>query len=178
MQASLAGRYARALFDLAVEGKTLSAVEASMTQIGDAHGSTAELANIESSPVISRSVAARAIAATAGALELDALTTKCLGVLATNRRLAKLGDIVRAFASLTAAHRGETSADVTSAHPLSAPQVAALSAKLKERLGRNVSVNLTVDPAILGGLVVKVGSRLVDSSIRTRLNTLAIAMKG
>ncbi|MEQ1688027.1 MAG: F0F1 ATP synthase subunit delta, partial [Sphingopyxis sp.] len=178
MQASLAGRYARALFDLAVEGKTLSVVEASVARVGEALTGSDDLKALVSSPVVSRSVAARAIAATAAALELDALTTKFLGVLATNRRLAKLGDIVRAFASLTAAHRGETSADVTSAHPLSDTQIAALGANLKQRLGRDVTVNLIVDPAILGGLVVKVGSRLVDSSIRTRLNTLANAMKG
>ena len=90
----------------------------------------------------------------------------------------KLADTVRAFAAMTAAHRGEATADVTSAHPLAADQVTALKAKLKSRLGRDVAVNLNVDPAILGGLIVKVGSRLVDSSIRTRLNTLATAMKG
>lgn len=178
MQASLAGRYARALFDLAVEGKTLSTVEASVARIGEALGSSDALGALVHSPVVSRSDATRAIAATAGALGLDALTTKFLGVLATNRRLAKLGDIVGAFASLTAAHRGEMSADVTSAHPLSDAQIVALGASLKTRLGRDVTVKLIVDPAILGGLVVKVGSRLVDSSIRTRLNTLAIAMKG
>lgn len=178
MQASLAGRYARALFDLAVEGKVLGAVETSVKRVGAALAGSADLKSLVTSPVVGRSDAKKAIAATAAALDLDVLTTKFLGVLAQNRRLAKLGDIVRAFATLTAAHRGEVSADVTSAHPLSAEQISALSAKLKERLGRDVSVNLIIDPAILGGLVVKVGSRLVDSSIRTRLNTLAIAMKG
>lgn len=178
MQASLAGRYARALFDLAIEGKALPAVEASIVHIGEAMNQSADLKLLVSSPVVSRADATRAIAATAVSLGLDALTTQFLGVLATNRRLAKLGDIVRAFSSLTAAHRGEVSADVTSAYPLSNTQVTALTAKLKERLGRDVSVKLNVDPAILGGLVVKVGSRLVDSSIRTRLNTLATAMKG
>ncbi len=178
MQASLAGRYARALFDLAVEGKAMAAVEESMAQIGDALAQSDDLKALVTSPVVSRTDAARAIAATAVSLKLDALTTKFLGVLAANRRLAKLGEIVRAFADMTAAHRGEVSADVTSAHPLSAAQITALNAKLKARLGRNVAANLTIDPAILGGLVVKVGSRLVDSSIRTRLNTLATAMKG
>ena len=178
MQASLAGRYARALFDLAVEGKVLGPVEAGVARIGDALNQSNALKALVSSPVVSRADASRAIAATAAALKLDGLTTKFLGVLATNRRLAKLGDIVGAFASLAAAHRGEISADVTSAHPLSSAQISAVTGKLTERLGRDVTVKLHVDPAILGGLVVKVGSRLVDSSIRTRLNTLAQVMKG
>ncbi len=178
MQASLAGRYARALFDLAQDSGSLAAVEASMRRLGDALNGSPELTALVASPVVSRRDSARAIDGVARELGLDALTIKFVGVLAQNRRLAKLADIVRAFSSMTAAHRGEATADVTSAHPLDAGQVDALKAKLKSRLGRDVAVNLTVDPAILGGLVVKVGSRLVDSSIRTRLNTLATAMRG
>lgn len=178
MQASLAGRYARALFDLAQEQGSLAAVESSMAALGQALTSSDELKALVASPVVSRADAGRAIAAVAASMKLDPLTGNFLGVLAKNRRLAKLGDVVRAFAGMTASHRGEATADVTSAHPLSSDQVSALKAKLKSRLGRDVSVNLTVDPAILGGLIVKVGSRLVDSSIRTRLNTLANAMKG
>mgnify|MGYP000880157665 CR=1 FL=1 len=178
IQASLAGRYALALFELATDGKALPAVEGSVAKLGEALGASAELRALVASPVVSRKDAAKAIGATAKQLKLDPLTSNFLGVLAQNRRLGALGDIVRAFATLAAAHRGETTADVTSAHPLSADQVSALKAKLKSRLGRDVAVNLSVDPAILGGLVVKVGSRLVDSSIRTRLNTLAAAMKG
>jgi F-type H+-transporting ATPase subunit delta len=178
MQASLAGRYALALFDLAQDGKALPAVEASVAKLGEALDASPELKALVTSPVISRSDAGRAVAEVAKSLKLDALTTKFLGVLAKNRRLGELGNVVRAFASLAAAHRGEATADVTSAHPLSDAQVKSLKAKLAGRLGRDVAVNLSVDPAILGGLVVKVGSRLVDSSIRTRLNTLAQAMKG
>lgn len=178
MQASLAGRYARALFDLAQDGGSLATVEASIKQLGEALTASDDLAALVSSPVVSRADAGRAIAATAKELGIDPLTTNFLGVLAANRRLGKLADVVRAFAEMTASHRGEATADVTSAHPLDAAQVAAVQAKLKSRLGRDVSVNLNVDPAILGGLIVKVGSRLVDSSIRTRLNTLATAMKG
>jgi F-type H+-transporting ATPase subunit delta len=178
MQASLAGRYARALFDLAQDGGSLAAVEKSMSTLGEALASSDELKALVSSPVVNRTDAGRAIAAVATSLKLDPLTSNFLGVLAQNRRLGKLADVVRAFAEMTASHRGEATADVTSAHPLDAAQVAAVQAKLKSRLGRDVSVNLKVDPAILGGLIVKVGSRLVDSSIRTRLNTLATAMKG
>ena len=178
MQASLAGRYALALFDLAQDGKALAAVEASVNTLGEALTASPDLKALVTSPVVSRADAGRAIAQVAASLKLDALTTKFLGVLAKNRRLGELSNVVRAFASLAASHRGEATADVTSAHPLSAEQVAALKVKLQSRLGRDVAVNLSVDPAILGGLVVKVGSRLVDSSIRTRLNTLAQAMKG
>jgi F-type H+-transporting ATPase subunit delta len=99
-------------------------------------------------------------------------------VLAKNRRLSQLAPAIRAFNMLLAQHRGEMTAEVTSAHPLSDEQVASLKAKLKSQLGRDVKVDLNLDPAILGGLIVKVGSRLIDGSIRTKLNTLANAMKG
>lgn len=178
MQASLAGRYARALFDLATEQKALGAVESSVARLGEALGASDSLRALIASPVVSRGDAAKAISATAQQLKLDPLTANFLGVLAQNRRLAELGNVVRAFAALAAAHRGETTAEVTSAHALSDAQVAALKTQLKTRLGRDVAVNLKVDPAILGGLVVQIGSQLLDNSIRTRLNTLATAMKG
>lgn len=178
MQASLAGRYARALFDLATEGNALSAVESSVATLGAALTQSSELKALTTSPVVSRKDAAAAVAGVASALKLDPLTSNFLGVLAGNRRLGELGNVVRAFAGLAAAHRGEVTAEVTSAHPLDDTQVQALKAQLKARTGRDVAVQLNVDPAILGGLVVKLGSRLFDSSIRTRLNTLATAMKG
>ncbi len=178
MQASLAGRYALALFDLAKDGGSLPAVEGSVARLGEALAGSADLRALTQSPVVSRAQAAASIAAVAKSLNLDALTGKFLGVLAQNRRLAELGAVTRAFASLAAAYRGEATAEVTSAHALSAAQVTALKAQLKSRLGRDVSVDLRVDPAILGGLVVKLGSRLFDSSILTRLNTLSAAMKG
>ncbi len=99
-------------------------------------------------------------------------------MLARNGRLTQLGAVIRAFTALAAAHRGEVAAEVTSAHKLDDNQVAALKAKLKSRVGSEVAVDLTVDPAILGGLLVKLGSTLIDGSIRTKLNTLATAMKG
>jgi F-type H+-transporting ATPase subunit delta len=178
MQASLAGRYARALFDLATEGKALAAVEASISALGAALAQSSELKALTTSPVVSRGDAAKAVAAIATSLKVDPLTSNFLGVLAQNRRLSELGNVVRAFTGMAAAHRGETTAEVTSAHPLSAAQVTALESQLKSRIGRDVAVDLRVDPAILGGLVVKLGSQLFDSSIRTRLNTLATAMKG
>ncbi len=178
MQASLAGRYARALFDLAREKASLPAVEKSVAALGTAVSGSEDLRSLIASPVISRTDAGRAVAATASQLKLDALTSNFLGVLAANRRLGQLPAIVRAFGQIAAAHRGEANADVTSAHPLSPDQVTALKAQLKKRLGRDVSIDLKVDPALLGGMVVNIGSRQIDSSIRTRLNTLAAAMKG
>ncbi len=178
MQASLAGRYARALFDLALDHRVLTIVELGVARFGAALDASDALRALVSSPVISRSDAGRAIAATAAELKLDALTTKFLGVLAKNRRLGEAGNIVRVFAAMAAAQRGETTAEVTSAHSLTGAQVTALTASLKTKLGRDVAVDLNVDPDILGGLVVKIGSQMIDGSIRTRLNTLATAMKG
>jgi len=178
IQASLGGRYAMALFELARDGKALDSVEASLATLKAALAESADLRALTTSPVISRAAAGKAITATAEALKLDPLTIRFLGVLAQNRRLDQLGQIIAAFARLAAAHRGETTAEVVSAHPLDKAQVEALKARLKTQLGRDVAVDLSVDPAILGGLIVKVGSRQVDGSIRTKLNNLAHAMKG
>ncbi len=178
IQASLSGRYATALFGLARDAKGLPQVEASLATVSQAIGESSDLAALIASPLVSRADAARAIAAVAKSLELDATTTSFLGVLAQNRRLAQLPAVIRAFRTLAANHRGETSAEVISAHPLGADQVAALRQQLRVRVGRDVSVDLKVDPSLLGGLVVKIGSQMIDSSIKTRLNSLAHAMKG
>ena len=178
IQASLSGRYATALFELARDEKKLDAVSASLATLKAALAESDDFRRLTTSPLVSREEAAKAIAAAAGAMGLDLLTTNFLGVLAKNRRLGQIGAVIRAYSALAANHRGETTADVTSAHPLSADQVEALKTKLKGQLGRDVAIDLTVDPAILGGLIVKVGSRQVDGSIRTKLNTLAHAMKG
>ena len=178
IQASLSGRYATALFELARDERKLDAVSASLSTLKQALAESADFRQLTTSPLIGRGAAAKASAAVAGTLGLDPLTANFLGVLASNGRLGQLGAAIRAFTSLLAAHRGETTAEVTSAHPLTDDQVADLKAKLKSQLGRDVAVDLTVDPAILGGLIVKVGSRQVDGSIRTKLNTLANAMKG
>ncbi|HWW65016.1 MAG TPA: F0F1 ATP synthase subunit delta [Sphingomonadaceae bacterium] len=178
IQASLGGRYATALFELARDEKKLDSVEASLASLKAALAESVDLDRLISSPVISRTTAASAIAATAEVMKLDPLTTRFLGVLAQNRRLSQLRSTIAAFTQLAAAHRGETTAEVVSAHPLDTAQVDALKARLKAQLGRDVTVDLSVDPAILGGLIVKVGSRQIDGSIRTKLNNLAHAMKG
>ena len=178
IQASLSGRYATALFDLAREEKAIDAVSESLKTLKATLAESAELRQLTNSPLVSRDQATRAVAAIASTLSLDPLTAKFLGVLAQNRRLGQLGAVIRAYGRLAARHRGETTAEVTSAHALTPTQVDDLQAKLKTQLGRNVAVDLTVDPSILGGLIVKIGSRQIDSSIRSKLNTLAIAMKG
>ncbi len=178
IQASLSGRYAMALFQLARDANQLDAVSQSLAVVKSALAESEDLRLLTASPVVTREQAIKAIAGTAQALKLDPLTTKFLGVLASNRRLGQLGPSIRAFASLAADHRGEITAEVTSAMPLDQDQVDALKAKLKAEFSRDVALELAVDPEILGGLVVKVGSRQVDGSIRTKLNTLANVMKG
>jgi F-type H+-transporting ATPase subunit delta len=174
----LAGRYATALFELARDNKMLEAVGASLASLRRGLAESPELRELTTSPLVTRAQATGAIGATAQAMRLDPLTTNFLGVLAQNRRLGQLLNVIRAFNMLAANHRGETTAEVTSAHPLDDGQVQALRQNLRSRLGRDVAVDLTVDPAILGGLVVKIGSQMIDGSIRTKLNNLAIAMKG
>lgn len=178
IQASLAGRYAVALFELARDSNQLDSVGRSLGIVKDTLAQSADFRTLTTSPLVGRDDATKAVAAVANSLKLDPLTSNFLGVLAGNRRLSKLDAVIRAYETLVSNHKGETLAQVTSAHPLTEDQVAALAAQLKSRVGREVAVDLKVDPAILGGLVVKMGSQMIDSSIRTRLNSLAHAMKG
>ena len=178
IQASLAGRYATALFELARDEKQLEAVGASLSTVRAALRESDDFRALTTSPLISRDQAVKAVAATAEVMRVDPITSNFLGVLAQNRRLSQLDPVIRAFNMLAARHRGETTAEITSTHPLSDDQVAALKQNLRTRIGRDVAVDLSVDPAILGGLVVKIGSQMIDGSIRTKLNTLAHAMKG
>ena len=178
IQASLAGRYASALFDLAAEAGNVSAVESDLEKLDSALRESADLKALIANPEVSRADLGKAMAALAGLLELDGLTAKFLGVLAENRRVSQLPAMIAAFNTIAAAQRGEVTAQVTSAHALSDEQVETLKDKLKAREGRNVNIRTSVDPDLLGGLVVTIGSKRIDSSIRTRLNSLAQAMKG
>jgi F-type H+-transporting ATPase subunit delta len=178
IQASLAGRYATALFDLASERRQLEAVGTSLAALATALRDSQDLRTLATSPLIGREDALKAVKAVSASLGLDPITANFLGVMAQNGRLTKLQDVIRSFNLLAAEQRGETTAEVVSAHPLSDDQVRALKGNLKARVGRDVTVDLTVDPAILGGLVVKIGSQQIDGSIRTKLNNLALAMKG
>ena len=178
IQASLSGRYAAALFDLAVETKTIDAVEQSLLKVRQALVESDGFANLAASPLINRDAATKAVAAAADVMALDPTTKNFLGVLAQNRRLSKLSAIIADYRALAARHRGEVTAQVASAHPLTDDQVRELKQALRSRVGRDVSLDLNVDPSLLGGLIVKIGSQMIDSSIKTRLNTLAHAMKG
>ena len=178
IQASLAGRYALALFELARDGKKLESVGASLAAVRQALAESEDFRALATSPLVGRDDAVKAVTAAAGAMRLDPLTTSFLGVLAQNRRLSRLDGVIRAFNLLAARHRGEITAEVTSARPLDDDQVDAIKHNLRTRMGRDIAVDLQVDPAILGGLVVKIGSQMIDGSIRTKLNNLALAMKG
>jgi F-type H+-transporting ATPase subunit delta len=146
--------------------------------VREALAESEEFRTLTASPLIGRDDKVRAVAAAAEAMKIDPITANFLGVLAHNRRLAQLDGVIRAFFILAARHRGEISAEVVSAHPLDEGQVDALRKNLRTRFGSDIAVDLQVDPAILGGLVVKIGSRMIDGSIRTKLNNLALAMKG
>ncbi|MBU2586548.1 MAG: F0F1 ATP synthase subunit delta [Alphaproteobacteria bacterium] len=177
IKASLAGRYASALFDLASENGTVSPVESDLETLDAALAESGDLAALTTNPELARDVQGKAMAAVSQALKLSPLTTNFLGVLAANRRLAKLPAIIAAFKAIAAAQRGEVTATVTSAHPLGDDQIAALKTKLTAREGRTVMLSASVDPDLLGGLVVTIGSQRIDASIRTRLNSLAKAMQ-
>ena len=177
IQASLAGRYASALFDLAAEDGVVTAVESDLEKLDAALAESAELKAVTTNPELSRAQQGGAIEGVAGVLGLSQLTRKFLGTLAQNRRLAKLPGIIRAFRAIAAAQRGEVTAEVTSAHALTDEQLETLRQKLTAREGRTVKLTHSVDPDLLGGLVVTLGSKRIDGSIRTRLNSLAQAMK-
>jgi len=178
IKASLAGRYASALFDLASEAGTVTAIEGDLDRLAEALHESAELGALIRNPEVSREQIARVMSGVATYLGLADLTKNFLGVLAENRRIGDLPAMIRAFHAIAAAQRGEVSAEVASAHALTDEQLATLEQKLRAREGRTVKLKTRVDPDLLGGLVVTVGSRRIDGSIRTRLNSLAQAMKG
>ena len=178
IQASLAGRYASALFELASEAGSVSAVEGDLETLSEALRESPELRALIKNPEVSREALGRVLAGLGTQLALSDLTKNFLGVLAQNRRVGELPATIRAFQAIAAAQRGEVGAEVASAHPLSDEQLAALEHKLRAREGRTVKLQTRVDPDLLGGLVVTIGSQRIDSSIRSRLNSLAQAMKG
>jgi F-type H+-transporting ATPase subunit delta len=177
IQASLAGRYASALFDLASEAGTVTAVESDLDKLAAALSESDELSALITNPEISRAQLGSVMAGIGKLLELSQLTCNFLGVLAENRRVSKLPGMIRAFHTIAAAQRGEVQAEVASAHALTDDQLTELEGKLRAREGRTVKLKSRVDPDLLGGLVVTIGSKRIDSSIRTRLNSLAQAMK-
>jgi F-type H+-transporting ATPase subunit delta len=178
MMASMAGRYAAALFEIAKDDKQLAQVESDVKTFQGMLDVSEDLRRLVRSPVISAENQATALTALLGRAEISGLTANFLRLIARNRRLFAAADMLKNFRALVARERGEVSADVTSAHPLSAEQMNALQDALKAQVGKDVQINTRVDPNLLGGLVVKVGSRMIDSSLRTKLNNLKVAMKG
>ena len=178
MMASVAGRYASALFDLASDEKQLAGVEQDVEQVQRLLDESPDLLRMVRSPVFSADEQGQAIAAIAAKAGIGPLTANFLKLLARNRRLFVLVEIIKNFRAIAARHRGETEAEVTSAQALTEAQLAALTDTLAATAGgKKVRIHTKVDPSILGGLVVKMGSRMIDSSIRTKLNSLRIAMK-
>ena len=178
IRASLAGRYASALFDLAREQRQIESIGNSLEALSQALVDSKDFNELVTSPLVSREEAGKAFDALAPQLGLDPLTANFLGVLARNGRKSQLQSVIRAFRRLAAEHRGETTADVVTARPLNDDQFAQLRTQLRARAGRDVNIDATVDPNILGGIIVKLGSQQIDASIRTKLNRLASAMKG
>lgn len=178
IRASLAGRYASALFDLARDERQIESVGKSLETITQALVDSKDFAELVTSPVVSREEAGKAFAALVPDLGVDPITGKFLGVLARNGRKRELPAVIRAYRRLAAENRGETTAEIVTARPLNDDQLAQLRTQLRSRAGRDVSIDATVDPNILGGIVVKLGSQQIDASIRTKLNRLAQAMKG
>lgn len=178
IKASLAGRYASALFSLAKEADAISAVEKDLDNLQTLLGELEDLKNLTHSQKVNRNDAVKTMQALARKLKLHALTGNTLSVLAENRRLDQLSALIHAYGQLSSAHRGEVHAEVISAFALSDKQLADIKQHLDKRMGQNVIVTPKTDNSILGGLIVKIGSQMIDSSIKTRLGALAHAMKG
>ncbi|MBL0897717.1 MAG: F0F1 ATP synthase subunit delta [Reyranella sp.] len=175
----VAGRYASALFELADNAKSLDQVPQDLPPLRKLVSESADLARLIASPVIGRDLQGKALLAVLDAAGIKGLTRNFVGAVAANGRARDLPGMASAFLAELAGRRGETTATVTSAVPLSQAQLDQLSAALKGVLGgAKVSIDARVEPDILGGLVVKVGSRLFDSSIRSKLQRLQLAMKG
>jgi F-type H+-transporting ATPase subunit delta len=173
----VAGRYATALFELALEEQALEQVANALNRFNEALDAVENLRRLVKSPVFTAEEQGRALAAILEKLKIEGLTKNFLLLVAKNRRLFAAPEMMRAFRAMLARHRGETSAAVTAASKLTEAQVTALKQASKAALGKEVMLEERVDPKLLGGLIVKVGSRMIDSSLRTRLNKLKVAMK-
>lgn len=173
----VAGRYATALFELALEQDNLAEVERQLSDLGEILEASDDLRRLVHSPAFSMEQQAKAVRAIADAAGTSGLTRNFLELLVEKRRLSTISGIIGAFRTLAARHRGEVEADVVTAVALSDDQKEDLKSALREFAGQDVSMNVRVDPSILGGLIVKVGSRMIDNSVRSKLNRLRHAMK-
>jgi F-type H+-transporting ATPase subunit delta len=173
----LAGRYATALYELAEEQGALDQVAQDLRTLAAMIEGSADFKRMIRSPVISRGDQSRALAEILKRAQASELTKKFAGLLAANRRLFALSDVIRSYLDILAGRRGEVTAQVTSAQPLSQRQLADLEAQLRRAVGGKVAVESHVDAGLLGGLVVRLGSRMVDSSLRTKLQQMRLALR-
>lgn len=174
----IAGRYALAVFELALETKSIEPVGRDFHTLKQMLAESADLSRLVRAPVFSRDDQAKGMEALLNAMGAAPLTTRFLLLLCSKRRLFILPDVIRDYDALVAVQKGEVEADVTSARALSSAQTEELKRVLKGKLGREPRLNTRVDPTVLGGLVVKVGSRMIDSSLRSKLNAVRLAMRG
>jgi F-type H+-transporting ATPase subunit delta len=174
---SIAARYATAVYDLAKDGKKVKAIETDLGVLSDAMSNSSDFNALIHSPIYSREEQGKAIAALAKKMKLSPMMANTLALMATMRRLFVLPQFVVALRAAIAEDNGEVTADVTSAKALTKAQSDSLSKTLKAKLGKTVTINATVDETLIGGLVVKVGSKMIDTSIRSKLNSLQNAMK-
>ena len=173
----IARPYAQALFDIAQGDKSLDVVEQGLVSISNLASESADFSRFLRSPVISAEAKSGAVAAILGKAQVNPTVANFVRVVAANGRLFALPQIIKSFRDLAAKERGEVSADVTSAVPLTRAQLASLATTLKARIGKTVTLNEHVDPSLIGGLQVKVGSQMIDSSLKTKLTAMKIAMK-
>jgi F-type H+-transporting ATPase subunit delta len=174
----LAERYAAALFDIADERRTLDEVASDLRQLRTMLATSVDLSRLVRSPILTRGEQGRAISALAAHAGFSPLVRDFLAVAAKNRRLFAIPAMIEAYLGKLAERRGEITAQVLAARPLSEAQLARLSDQLRRSVGRRVSVDARVDPGLIGGMVVKVGSRMVDGSLKSKLQRLQLAMKG
>ena len=173
----IAARYATAVYEIAKESDTVSDLEKGIDELSTVLEESAELQNLINSPVVSRGDQGQAIAAIAAKMGLNSVLSNTLALMAENRRLFVLPQLVEKLRALIAEEKGEVTADVVSAKALTKTQSDKLAKTLKQRVGKDVKINATVDESLIGGLVVKVGSKMIDTSIRSKLNSLQNAMK-
>ena len=173
----MAGRYATALFELAREQNAIDTVKVNLDRFDALVAEIADLARLLRSPVLSADEQGRALSGVLDKVGIDGLAANFLKLVATNRRLFAALDMVKAYRALVAKHKGEVTAEVTVAEKPSEAHLAAIKDALRAVTKKDVQVDGKVDPAIIGGLVVKLGSRMVDSSLRTKLNAIKLAMK-
>jgi F-type H+-transporting ATPase subunit delta len=174
----VAERYASALFELAKEQGQQAAVEQDLKNFQGLLDQSEDLRHMVTSPVFTAEQQSKAIALIAAKSGISVLTSNFFKVLAANRRLFATSDVIKSYRAIAARARGEVAAEVSSAQPLTDVQIQALKDQLRGTVGKDVTITAKVDPSLLGGLVVKVGSKMIDSSLRTKLDTLKVAMKG